>query len=307
MRKILFLFSLWLAFAAGVSGAESLTLTDGAAVSGEIIKSDDNGLMLRLAGEVYATTNVAWSRLSQDSLKQLAGNPKLRQYAEPFIEPTLSERPAKPEIKVSEVARLERPANPSILGGLLKSPVGLFIFLLLYAANIYAGFEVAVVRNRPIAQVMGLAAVLPVVSQIVFLALPVKVEVSPEEKADAEAAAAVAAANGGTASKLPEEIQIAESSWKQEEKKAEPQVFARGKFTFNKRFIETKFAAFIGGAQGDAAKQFTMELVTPKDRFAVLRITQVGAVAVVFDAVQRGSVTVPFTDILEIKLNPRAA
>lgn len=301
MRKILFLFSLWLGFLACAPGAETLTLTDGATFSGDIIKFDDNGLMVRLPGEVYATTNVGWSRLSQDTLKQLTALPKIRPLVEPFIEPTEAQRPPKPEIQVSPVTRLERPAHPSILGGLAGSPVGLFIFLLLYAANLYAGFEVAVVRGRPIAPVMGLAAVAPVISQIFFLALPVKVEPTPEEEA-----AAVAAAADGTAPKPPEEIEIASSSWKEDEvKKIEAQIFARGKYTFNKRFIETKFAAFIGAAPGEAAKQFTMELATAKERFVVVRLTQVGAETVVIDAVQRGAVTVPMADIQEIKLNPR--
>jgi hypothetical protein len=304
VRKILFLFSLWLAVAFGAAAAEplSLTLTDGAAVSGDIIKINDDGLMLHLTGDTYATTNVPWSRLSQESLKHLVANPKLKQYVENFIDPDASQRPPKPEIPFYPVKdKLERPAHPSILGGLANSPVGLFIFLLLYAANLYAGFEVAVVRGRPIAPVMGLAAVAPVISQIIFLALPVKVEPTPEEEA-------AAAADDGTAPKPPEEIEIASSSWKEEEeKKIEAQVFARGKFTFNKRFIETKFAGFIGAAQGEAAKQFTLELATVKERFVVVRITQVGAETVVLDAVQRGAVTVPVADIQEIKLNPRQA
>ncbi len=305
MRKILFLLSLWLGFVACVSGAENLTLIDGATLSGDIIKFDDNGLMLRLPGEVYSTTTVGWSRLSQDSLKQLTANPKIRPLVEPFIEPTQSQRPPKPEIQVKPVDRLERPAKSSILGGLAGSPVGLFIFLLLYAANIYAGFEVAVVRGRPFAQVMGLAAVAPVISQIVFLSLPVKVEPTPEDEA---AAAAAAAGADGSAPKPPEEIEIASSSWKEaEEKKIEAQVFSRGKFTFNRRFIETKFGAFVGAAQGEAAQKYTMEVKTAKDHFVVVRITQIAPEAVVLEAVQRGSVTVQLADITEVRLNPRKA
>ena len=308
MRNILFLFSLWLGFAACASGAENLTLADGTSLPGEIVKFDDNGLMIHLPGDIYITTNVGWSRLSQDSLKQLAKDTKLNtkktsiaSLVEPFIDPDESQRPSKPEIKLNSVQRLALPADSSVLGGLARSSVGLFIFLLLYAANLYAGFEVAVLRGRPIPQVMGLAAVLPVIGPIVFLSMPVKLAASLKEEA-AQAAA------DSTAAAVVEEIQIAQSSWKQEEtKKVEPQIFPRGKFTFNRRFIETKFAAFMGAAQGEAAQQFTMEVTTVKDRLAVVRITQVAAEAMVMDAVQRGSVSVPFADIQEIKLNPKTA
>jgi len=309
VRKLIFIFCLWLGLVARAADAETLTLTDGASFTGEIIKFDDNGLMLSMPGDIY--TNLPWGRFSQDSLKQLAQNSKLNakkpsvaSLVEPFIEPTESVRLPKPEIKVDKVTRMERPANPSVLGGLVKSPLGLFILLVLYAANLYAGFEVAVVRARPIAQVLGLSAVLPVIGPIIFLALPMKVEAPPAEE--------IAFAPGGTAAaasqRTPEEIQIAEASWKQPEegKKPQPQIYARGKFTFNKRFMETKFAGFAGVAPAGDAKNFTMEVKTFKESFAVERIAQIGATDVIFETVQRGQVTVPFGDIQEIKLNPKS-
>ena len=177
--------------------------------------------------------------------------------------------------------------------------MGLFILLALYAANLYAGYEVAAVRGRPIAVVMSLAAVLPVVGPIIFLAMPVKMEAPPEETAEAEAAGEPPP---------PEEIQIAEASWqKPEHPQAQPQVFARGKFTFNKRFIETKFADFIGGATGELAKNYTLEIATTQERFVIVRITQINTDAVVFDAVQRGTATVTLAEIQEIILNPKSA
>jgi hypothetical protein len=223
---------------------------------------------------------------------------------EPFIEPDASQRPAKPEIQVKEVTRLSKPENPSLIGGLLGSPVGLLILLVLYAANLYAGFEVSVLRARPVWQVIGLAAVLPIIGPVIFLAMPMKVEAPPEEVAP-HAPAGTATAAG---QKPPEEIQIGEASWKpQEEKKPEPQIYSRGKFTFNKRFVETKFAAFVGATPGDLAKRFTMEVKTMKEQFAVERIMQVEANDVIFETVQHGQMTVALADIQEIKLNPRPA
>ena len=50
---------------------------------------------------------------------------------------------------------------------------------MIYGANIYAGFEIAVFRARPKALVMGVAAVLPIVGPIIFLSLPTQIEVGP--------------------------------------------------------------------------------------------------------------------------------
>ena len=302
MRKILFLFSLVLVVAFGAAAAETLTLTDGATFTGEITKTDDNGLLLRLPGDTYAATNLLWSRLSQDSLKQLVANPKIKPYAEVFIEPDASQRPAKPEIQINPVTRLTRPENPSLIGGLLGSPLGLFILLVLYAANLYAAIQVAIVRARPVAQVVGLSAVLPIIGPIIFLALPIQVAAPPEET-DFAAPSGTA---GAAAQRTPEEIQIVEASWHKEEKKPEPQIFARGKFTFNKRFVETKFAGFVGEPKGDALK-FSMEVKTATQHLVVEHILQVAATDVMLETVASGQVTVALNDILEIKLIPKTA
>ena len=120
MRKIIFLFSLVLAVTFGALAAETLTLMDGSMQAGDIVKFDDNGLMLRTAADVY--TNVPWGQLSQDSLKHLTENPKIKPLVEVFIEPDASERPAKAEVRVNPVTRMERPAKPSLFGGLVGSP-----------------------------------------------------------------------------------------------------------------------------------------------------------------------------------------
>jgi len=245
---------------------------------------------------------VSWGQLSQDSLKQLAENPKLKPLVEVFIEPDASARPVKADIQVNAVTRMERPAKPSLFGGLAGSPVGLFLLLVLYAANLYAGYEVAIIRARPVVQVIGLSAVLPIIGPVVFLALPMKVEAPVEEVHFAPPAGTAEAA----AERTPEEIQIVEASWRTEEKKPEAQVFARGKFTFNKRFVETKFAGYIGEPKGDALK-FSMEVKTAAAHYAVERIMQVAATDLILETTQPAQVTVALNDILEIKLTPKTA
>ena len=106
---------------------------------------------------------------------------------------------------------------------------------------------------------------------------------------------------------LLEEIQIVSASWQgqPEEKKPQSQVFSRGKFTLNKRFIETKFAGFIGEPKGDA-KNFNLEIRTLKEAIPVECIKQVGASEAIVET-PTGQVTVGFADILEFKLIPKPA
>lgn len=276
-------------------------------MQGELIKFDDNGLQLRM-GETF--TNLQWGGFSQESLKQLAQNTQqnikkqtIASLVEPFIEPEISQRAPKPEIKINEVKRMQQPENPSILGGLLKSSVGKFIFFILFLANLYAAYEISIVKARPAAQVVGAAAVLPIIGPIIFLILPMQVAPVVEEHVEHAAPGGTQAAAAQAHAANPE-IQIAEASWKQEEKKAEAQVYARGKFTFNKRFIETKFAGFVGPEpKGDAVK-FWMEVKSSNAHFGARNIAQVGMAEAIFET-DSGQVTVPFADILEIKLNPR--
>jgi hypothetical protein len=200
---------------------------------------------------------------------------------------------------------MDHPA-PSLFGGLLKSGLGIFILLLVYGANLFAAYEISIVKARAAAQVMGVAAILPIIGPVIFLMMPMQVEAPPEEVAPADAPPAP-----GSAQKMAQQqIEIGDASWKNQEgaetreKKPESQVYARGKFTFNKRFIETRFAAFMGAADGDLAKKFSMEVRTMKEQFAVERIAQIGAAEIIFET-PRGQITVPMTDIQEIKLNPK--
>jgi len=302
VSKALIFFGLGLCLAA-TALADNFVLADGSSLTGDIVKFDDHDAMVHnTASDSY--TNIAWPQFSQDSLKQLAENPKYRALALPFINPTPANVPAQPEIKIKPVERMALPEHPSIFGGMISSSLGLFILLVIWAANLYAAFEVAVCRGKPVGLVVGLSAVLPIAGPVIFLAQPVKTH-TVEEQIAAEQAAGTPDAPPPPGA--PEEIQIVAASWQggaTEEKKPQPQVFSRGKFTFNKRFVETKFSGFIGVPKGDALK-FTMELKTLKDTLTVECIKQVGQSEVIVET-PNGQTTVAMGDISEIKLNPKA-
>ncbi len=287
--------------------ADTFSLADGTSLTGDIVSFDDIGIKFRLADGTYSD-RVSWTKFSQDGLKQLAVNPKIKPLVEPFMEIPASARPQKTAVKVQDVTRLERPPSQSLLGALLSSSVGLFALILIYAANIYAGFEIAIVRARPKALVMGVAAVLPILGPIIFLTLPMKVEPAVVET-QAEGDPATFAVAGQTP--LPDEIQVVGAAAQPEPAaQAAGQIFQRGQFTFNRRFFETKFSGFFGAVRHGAEKNQTLLVKTSGGQFAVERITRISASDVHFEIVQGGAhqeIMLPFAQIIEIQLQPKAA
>src|SRR5439155_21870155 len=100
-----------------------------------------------------------------------------------------------------------RPDPKAGIGALFSSSLSLVILLIVYCANIYAGYEIAVFRNYPVALVCALAAIAPVLGPVIFLSLPTRPPVMPgavrreeeeeEEELEAIEQAAPAAAPAG--------------------------------------------------------------------------------------------------------------
>jgi len=173
--------------------------------------------------------------------------------------------------------------------------------ILLYIANLYAAFEVALVRNRPLFQVLGVSALLPIIGPGIYVYLPVVIDRPAQE--------VVPAGEGAPAEKIAvkpggeTDIEVEAAAAASQPKKPTEQVYARGKFTFNKRFVETKFAGFAGEPKGDGLK-YIMTLKTTTEGFTVERIAQTGTSDAILETKERGQVTVPYADIQEIKLTP---
>lgn len=68
----------------GRATGEQFQLNNGSSVSGSIILFNENSVTLRMSDGTY--TNMAWLKFSQNTLKQLAQNPKIKSLVEPFIE-----------------------------------------------------------------------------------------------------------------------------------------------------------------------------------------------------------------------------
>src|SRR5258708_4048818 len=180
----------------------------------------------------------------------------------------------KPEVGIKEGPRLEHPAKGYLLGALFTSSVGLVVMLLVYAANIFAGYETAVFRARPIGLGIGLAAVLPVLGPIILLSIP-SPQVAPVEEI-AETAPVEAEPHHFTVPGMQapapapvpqEEIHFLAGVFRgappPHPDRSQTEIFQRGQFMFNRRFFETKFAGFFSIARPETDRGKVLLVKTP--------------------------------------------
>jgi len=304
-----FLLTLVLASAATLTAwAETFKLVDGTTVEGEIVlPAKADALQLRLGGGKYE--RIPWEKLSQETLLQLKDNAAVVQFVSPLIEVPEAEKIKKTEVEIRPVPRLERPAKTSVMGGLFSSSVGLVVLLLIYAANIYAGYEIAIVRAYPPLMVCGISAIAPFVGPIIFLCLPTKLA-SATETTLVEAAVATQAHAAGVhetaaaheaASTAHSPLHIAAEAPAAAGAVPEPQVFKRGQFTFNRRFIETKFSGFFGVARREADKDMVLVVKAGRHTVTATRISRMASNDMHVETHQ-GEIQIAFADIQEIIL-----
>ena len=342
-----------------LASAADYTLKDGTVLSGTPISFTDKGVVVK-NDDNKVLPRTAWTNFTQAGLKEFAKNPKAR----PFVETLIDEPPPGGDategavMNVPEVAVIKRPPpkwaevqskpvlpeKPGIIAGMFTTGVGWLSLLVIYAAIIYAGYEVALYRRRPVNQVMGLAAIpfVGICSPIAFLAMP-PVKSTQEKKPGA----------------VEQVAQQSEQAGKEEEKKGmapgkarlmatakpvatskpgapaaapgpapvvvktpgapaasappaalAPAVYRRGETNINKRFIETKFAGFFKAVLGPAEKEMWLVWVTATGgEYWSKRVVSINQTEVVVNCPQEGGgsldQTLQIVEIQEIHLRPR--
>jgi hypothetical protein len=314
---------------AGVAHADTFNLVNGQTITGEVLAGSENdaGLQIKVGEGKYE--RVPWSNFSQDDLKKFAKNPKMAPLVEGFIEVSQEEKIKKTEPNIKVPPRLERPAPQSLVGALFSSGLGAFVLLLLYAANIYAAYEISIFRARPTALVCGVSAVLPIAGPIIFLSMPTNVapveetwEAAPPQRAEAAATDAVnpMAAEGAEhptglrlAGSAPAEA--GEGGAQTATAEAKPTLpptttYQRGQFTFNRRFIETKFPGFFGVVRRDADKDMLLIIKSTRGEYTGQRISRIAANDLhlqVLRAHASEEVIIPFVEIQQITVKHKDA
>ncbi len=291
-------------------------LLDGSTINGEVSDGNDYGVVFRLDLGGFSK-RVSYSKFTQESLKLLAENAKLKPMVDPFIElPPESLKPKpKPPVQLRDVPRADRPAGRNTFFSSFTTPVGLAMLALLYLGNLLAAFEIAHYRHRPVILACGLSAVLPLLGPLIFLVSP-----SLEPAGDAEVPVDPAAAGpgvapagspaSGTSSKVAAPPAAAAAGLRVAaggEKaggKAEAKVFKRGDFTFNRRFIETQFSGFFRVVPTEAEKDMVLVVTTAKEEYVGKRISRISSTDFYLQLLQAGGkeVGIGFAEVAQIAI-----
>jgi hypothetical protein len=184
------------------------------------------------------------------------------------------------------------------------------LFLLLWAGNVYGGFEVGVFRNYPPLLTAGLAAIAPVIAPVVFLCLPARLQKSLDELA------AESMSQYGEEAQQPQ-LQVnyrgapgTGTDAQTAEEESRVTVYQRGQTTFNRRFFETKFAGFLKVVPGDDEKDMVILVRSARGEHSGSRLTRVLQNELHLQ-VSKGDATadviIPFSDIYEIQVRPKEA
>jgi hypothetical protein len=311
MRKFwLWILLVCLASLIGISvQADDFKLTNGEVIKGRAAGSNEEGLIVALEIGGFSE-RIPWTKLSQESLKLLSKDPRMKVFVTPFIEIPV-------EVKIKRAARererskytlrfepkLTRPEpGQSFFSGMV-SPVGLGILGLLYLANLFAAWEIAAFRERSPALVCGASAILPVIAPVVFLSLPVR---RPDMKTSASEAMEEDTSTGGTGAPAAGGTTLTASRPKfSGGSTLQPATYPRGEFTFNRRFFESKFPGFFRVVLGEAEKDFVLVFRTNRDDHIVRRIARITSNDIHILLIKGAEIGMSFDEIREVQLRKK--
>ena len=107
-------------------------------------------------------------------MKELGKDARAKPFVDQYLEAAEEDEPEskRTEITVKPVSSGDRSNPKAGFFAIFSSPLSIVLILLVWAANIYAAYEIALFRNYPWMLVCGIAAVAPVVGPVLFLCLP---------------------------------------------------------------------------------------------------------------------------------------
>jgi hypothetical protein len=291
---------------------ETYQLVMGGPLTGEPIHADARGLVVKTSDGSFAP-RVAWTNFTEGDLKKLANLPMAKQFVESYLEP--EEEPGKKEaveIKPKPVPRMERPDPSSGLGAIFGSPLSLTLLILVYIANIYAGYEVALFRNYAPGVVCLAAAVVPVIAPIIFLCLPTHIQRVAMSDVEAQPEY-VSAGNQTPAFETPEAqvpAGVASEPGRAKPHLPPPTIYQRGHTTFNRRFFETKLSGFLRVVPSEAEKDMIILIKSARGEYIGQRISRVMPNEIYLQVSKGGAssdVILPFSEITEVQVRHKDA
>ncbi|HEX7862728.1 MAG TPA: hypothetical protein VF773_20510 [Verrucomicrobiae bacterium] len=297
-------------------GAE-FRLTNGDVYTGQAASFNDDGLVIRLDLGGFSP-RIGWGKFDQATLKQLMENPDAKDFVEPYIEIPVevkaAEREKKREIRVTDPPKVPHTLAKVGFFASMANPLGFALLGIIYLANLYAAMHIARFKGRPIALVVGVSAIAPILGPILFALLPALGHVY-SEAAPEEAAPAAGEGVNPMQQQLPSGMQggglgLAGGGAPAGKAAANPaysQVYNRSNTTFDRRFFETKFTGFFRVVPADPEKDLVMVIKTPKQEIAATRVSRITANEIHLQ-LQRGSeASVAFGEITEVSVRPKGA
>jgi hypothetical protein len=323
MRRILITLICWTALIAPPAYAGTFPLTDGTKIEGTPESITDNGVVFQLGNGDYSP-RLTWDKLTPEALKELMAEAKKeseRALLEPMVDNLPQEVAKRKEIVIKPIQTPDRPKQGSGIFALFGSPVGWFIMLVLYAANLFAAYEVCIYRHLPSARVCGLAAIpfFGVLSPIIYGAMPTQVpppevlETAPAQE-PAATAPEVATPQGTPAPAASRSPALPGRARTQEAAPPaaavasalpEPVIFQRGDFSFNRRFFETKFAGFFRVIPTEAEKDLVLVFKAARGEFVGRRISRITPNELALEIVKNNvsaEEVIPFTEVTEVQI-----
>ncbi len=308
LRLLLVMLGLFFAHAAL---AESFKLLNGSTLDGEPVSFNGEGVVVKRSDKTFAP-RVGWTKFSQSALKKLMKYEAAQPFAEPLIEEDveLEPIPTTPKVTLKSVPRLTRPSAETGLGAVFSSPLSLAVLLLIYAANIYAGWEIGRYRNYHPAMVGGIAAIAPIIGPVIFLCLPTYFEEVIEEEEPPPPPEPIAVPAKGPMFRDAEEEAEAAAAPLAPGGPPPPTIYRRPQTTFNRRFFETKLASFLKVVPNEAEKDMVLCVVSARGNYVATRISRIQANELSF-LVKKGEastdVEIPFSEITEVQVRHKDA
>ena len=281
MQKIYSILALCLAVCwatpCGAAETHTFLMESGNIIEGNVADMDEESLVIRKKiGDFTKRIDLVF--LSQETLKWLKEDPKYAEFVDPFIElPEDEIHP--PEINVRQPERMERPDGKTTFFSTLTTPIGFLLLFAFYGGNLFAAYEIAVFKGRPVALVCGLSAIMPVIGPILFISLPGIENASHYDSEpvmddgvtapEAPAPAAPAAPSGKPG------LGLAKGAGPAAGGGLAGAVFSKDDTNFNRNFVETKFTEFFRVVPSPSIKNLVLAFKTVKREYVATRITRI--------------------------------
>lgn len=294
--------------------AAEYTLSNGTVLKGTIASGDEDGVIIKLDSGGFSKRQ-PWINFSQESLKEFTKDARFVKHAEAFIDEPVDPPPPKPkkkDIPIREVeGRVERPTAKINIFAALMGPAGLLLLGALFAGNLFAAYEIARYRNRPVALVCAASAVFPVIAPVVFLCLP-PLMLAVDDGAAVEAQAAELVTNplaqaGGLPGVQGGGLSLSSQASKTESAGPQLKTYTRNDTQFTRKFFEVTFPGFFRVVLGEAEKDLVIVIKAARAEYVAKRISRISATDVHIATVSGAETSVAFAEIASVTVRHKDA